>query len=249
MNPNPAPHVPEDPQPIPPVGPAPAVHFGLTVLRVLVLLVLLPALFFPRTTYEPNQSESAPTNGETSLLIPATAAASAETSAGLAAPKAKYGTFNPAPSTNPPSRAHTPAPSIGGPSTSTSDKPPRTESLTWAETGARLKRLLPYLWPSNSIGLQLLALICLLVVVAGRAVNAFVPFKLSEVIDALGKDNARTEVWSPLFWYVGLKFLQGSGGLAAVRDVSFPATHSDWGLGLTLRLGFLGSLGAGDAVF
>lgn len=188
---------------------------------MLVLLVLFPALFFPRTAYEAAQNEPAPSNGETSLLIPSAAAASSETSAGLAAPKAKYGTFNPAPSTAPPSRAHTPAPSIGGPSTSTSDKPARTESLTWGEIGTRLRRLLPYLWPSKSFGLQFLAVICLLIVAVGRAVNAALPWKLSEVITVLGEDDASTKVWNPLLWYVGLKFLQGSGGLAALRDVSF----------------------------
>ncbi|KAF8606276.1 hypothetical protein BDV93DRAFT_489721 [Ceratobasidium sp. AG-I] len=217
--PNPEPHIPEDPQPIPPVGLAPAVHFGLTVLRALILLVLFPALFFPRTAYEAAQTEPSASAGETSLLIPSAAAASAETSAGLAAPKAKYGTFNPAPSTAPPSRAHTPAPSIGGPSTSANDRPARAETLTWAETGTRLRRLLPYLWPSKNYSLQLLAVLCLLIVAVGRAVNAYLPFKLSQVIDVLGKDNASTNVWNPLFWYVGLKFLQGSGGLAAFRDV------------------------------
>jgi hypothetical protein len=213
--------IPEQPYPILPVGYAPAVHFGITVLRALVLLVLFPVLFFPRTAYVASQSSDAPQTGETSLLIPATAAASAETSAGLAAPKAKYGTFNPAPSTAPPSRAQTPAPSIGGPSTSTADKPTRTEPLSWAETGARLKRLAPYLWPSKSYGLQFLAVLCWLIVAVGRAINVAVPFKLGQVVDVLAKDGASSQVWSPLLWYAGLRFLQGSGGLAALRDVSF----------------------------
>lgn len=196
-------------------GLAPVVHFGLTVFRVLVLLVLFPALFFPRTLYEPvEQNGAAAQTAETSLLVPP--AASAESSA-LAAPKAKYGTFNPAPST-PPSRAQTPAPSIGGPSSSSNDRPPRAE-LSWSEIGARLRRLFPYLWPHKSVGLQFLALICLLIVAAGRVINAAIPFKLSEVIDALSKKGARHNVWTPLFWYVGLKFLQGSGGLGALRDV------------------------------
>ncbi|KAG8763174.1 hypothetical protein FRC11_005712 [Ceratobasidium sp. 423] len=220
ISPNPEPHVPETPEPVPAVGIAPAVHFCLTVFRALVLIVLFPTLFFPRTVYEPvvEQNGSAPQNGETSLLIPAAAAASAETSGGLAAPKAKYGTFNATPSTAPPSRAHTPAPSIGGPSSSANDRASRTE-LTWSEIGARLKRLAPYLWPYKSFALQLLAVICLVIVAAGRVINAAIPFKLSEVVEALSHKGARHTVWSPLLWYVGLRFLAGSGGLGALRDL------------------------------
>ncbi|CAE6491833.1 unnamed protein product, partial [Rhizoctonia solani] len=219
IRPDPNPHIPETPTPVPPVGIAPAVHFGLTVFRALVLIVLFPTLFFPRTVYEPvEQNGSGPQNGETSLLIPAAAAASAETSAGLAAPKAKYGTFNAAPSTAPPSRAHTPAPSIGGPSSSANDRTSRTE-LTWSEIGARLKRLAPYLWPHKSFGLQLLAAICLIIVAAGRVINVAIPFKLSEVVEALTHKGARHTVWTPLLWYVGLRFLAGTGGLGALRDL------------------------------
>ncbi|KDN46427.1 hypothetical protein RSAG8_04371, partial [Rhizoctonia solani AG-8 WAC10335] len=219
IRPNPEPHVPETPEPIPAVGIAPAVHFGLTVFRALVLIVLFPTLFFPRTVYEPvEQNGSTSQNGETSLLIPAAAAASAETSAGLAAPKAKYGTFNATPSTAPPSRTHTPAPSIGGPSSSANDRTSRAE-LTWSEIGARLKRLAPYLWPHKNFSLQLLALICLIIVAAGRVINAAIPFKLIEVIEALTHKGARHTVWSPLLWYVGLRFLAGTGGLGALRDL------------------------------
>ncbi|KAG9081599.1 hypothetical protein FS749_007546 [Ceratobasidium sp. UAMH 11750] len=210
--------IPEQPYPIVPVGYAPAVHFGITVLRALVDFVLFAVLFYPRTAYEPTQSSPAPQTAETSLLIPATAT----TSAGLSAPKAKYGTFNPpAPSSGPPSRAQTPAPSIGGPSTSAAaaDKPARTEPLSWSETGARLKRLAPYLWPSNNFSLQLLAVICLLIVALGRVVNAVTPFKLSQVVDVFARGEPRDNIWSPLLWYVGLRFLQSSGGLAALRDI------------------------------
>ncbi|CCO33799.1 ATP-binding cassette sub-family B member 6,mitochondrial [Rhizoctonia solani AG-1 IB] len=216
--PDPNPHVPDGPIELP-VGVTPAVHFGLTVFRVLVLIVLFPTLFFPRTVYEPvEQNGSAPQNGETSLLIPAAAAASAETSAGLAAPKAKYGTFNATPSTAPPSRAHTPAPSIGGPSSSADGRPSRTE-LTWSEIGVRLRRLAPYLWPHKSYGLQLLAVLCLLIVAAGRVINAAIPFKLGDVVEALTHKGTRHTVLSPLLWYVGLRFLAGSGGLGALRDL------------------------------
>ncbi|QRV96609.1 ABC transporter [Ceratobasidium sp. AG-Ba] len=198
---------------LPDRGYAPAVHFGVTVLRALVLTVLFGVLLFPRTAYESAQSQ-APQTAETSLLIPS----AATTSAGLAAPKAKYGTFQSGPSSGPPSRAQTPAPSIGGPSTSAAgaDKPPRTEPLTWSETGSRLRRLLPYLWPSKSFGLQLLAILSLLIVALGRAVAAAVPFSLVWIVNTL---NQGGNVVVPVITYVVLRFLQGNGGLAALRDI------------------------------
>ncbi|KAG9075310.1 hypothetical protein FRC06_010159 [Ceratobasidium sp. 370] len=125
--------IPEQPYPIVPVGYAPAVHFGITVLRALVDFVLFAVLFYPRMAYKPTQSTSALQTANTSLLIPSTAT----TSTGLLAPKAKYGMFNPpASSTAPPSRAHTPAPLMGGPSTSAAaaDKPAHTKWLSWSET-------------------------------------------------------------------------------------------------------------------
>ncbi|KAG8709981.1 hypothetical protein FRC09_000368 [Ceratobasidium sp. 395] len=213
--------IPEQPYPILPVGYAPAVHFGITVLRALADVVLFGVLFYPRMAYESTGSSSSdPQTAETSLLIPA----AATTSTGLSAPKAKYGTFNPpaASSTAPPSRAHTPAPSVGGPSTSAAaadGKPARTEPLSWSETGARLQRLFPYLWPSKNYGLQSLALISLLIVALGRAVNVATPYKLTEIVDVFANDLGRDRIWSPLFWYVGLRFLQSSGGLAALRDI------------------------------
>lgn len=53
---------------------------------------------------------------------------------------------------------------------------------------------------------------------AGRVVNAAVPYTLASVVGSL-EDGAYNALWYYLFGYVGLRFLQGSGGLAALRDV------------------------------
>ncbi len=54
----------------------------------------------------------------------------------------------------------------------------------------------------------------------GRVVNAVMPFALGEVVRIL-EGNSNRSVWPVLFLYVALRFLQGSGGLAALRDVGY----------------------------
>ncbi|CAE6523836.1 unnamed protein product [Rhizoctonia solani] len=218
MHPNPDPHVPETPEPVPPVGIVPAMHFGLTMFRVLVLMVLFPTLFFPCTVHESiERSEPAPQTSETTLLIPAAVATPAQTSTGLAAPSTKYGTFN-GTSTASPSPVPVPTPSAGSPSNPAINLPSPTEP-TWYENGVRLMRLVPYLWPYKSFGLQLLALVCLLILAAGRVVNAATPFQFSAVIDTLAREGASRTVLPPLLWYIGLRFLSAPGGLSAIRSL------------------------------
>ncbi|CAE6522897.1 unnamed protein product [Rhizoctonia solani] len=215
VHPYPGVHIPELPEPAPTFEIAPAVHFGLSVCRVLALIVLFPALFFPRTVYEPVEQNDAPPTGETSLLIPAAVDVPAQTSAGLTAPKTKYGTFN--------GTAASPSPvpasgSSAGPSNPAITIPSPTEP-TWYENGTRLIRLVPYLWPYKSVGLQLLAVLCLIILAAGRAVNALIPFQLSALIDTLSREGASRSVLPPLLWYVGLRFLGAQGGLASIRGL------------------------------
>lgn len=118
------------------------------------------------------------------------------------------------------------------------------ENPTWSELYRRLKRITPYLWPKDSSWLQFLAVrlflslaytlthiilqfLCILVLIVGRLVMVALPLTLGALLDLF-----ETQYWSDpppphprSFWplllgYVGLRFLQGSGGLAALRDVS-----------------------------
>lgn len=163
-----------------------------------------------------------PRAGETPLLTPIV---TTEVSTDLATSKLNYSTF---PVSFPTSPSHTrpPAPGFSDPPV-VNDKPTRIE-LSWSEIGARLKHLWPYLWLYKGIRLKSLVIICFLIIGTGRAMNAVVPFKLGEVIDALNKGNPRNEIWSPLFWYIGLKFLQRPGGLGALRDVSAFHPNGFW---------------------
>ncbi|CAE6458694.1 unnamed protein product [Rhizoctonia solani] len=210
------PVIPETPEPVPSVGVAPILHFGLTVFRALVLAILLATLFSPRIVYEPiEQNVFTPQASETSLLIPAAVAASAQISPGQAASKVKYGTFNEA-SAVPSGNAPAPTPSTSGPASLTIPTPAQP---TWYENGARLMRLISYLWPSKNFGLQLLALLCLLIVTAGRAINAAIPFQFGVLVDTLARPDDPRAFWGPLLWYISLRFLGGSGGLNALRNL------------------------------
>ncbi|KIY66216.1 mitochondrial half-size ABC transporter [Cylindrobasidium torrendii FP15055 ss-10] len=198
-------------------------HFLIPVARVLVLLPLLITVLSPRVVYTPvAQAENGHGHEatESSFLLPPSAAQNASTGL-LAVPglseSTKYGTFrqgrpvSQASSSN--TRPSSPAPSHSttGPKTEVSVEP------SWGETVARLRRLSPYLWPSKSKALQGVAVICLLILVVGRFVNAAVPFILGELVKILQGGSGRSP-WSFLGLYVVLRFLQGSGGLAALRE-------------------------------
>jgi hypothetical protein len=53
----------------------------------------------------------------------------------------------------------------------------------------------------------------------GRAVNLALPLTLGKVVNIL-EGESHQPLWPYLLGYVGLRFLQGSGGLAAIGDVS-----------------------------
>lgn len=74
----------------------------------------------------------------------------------------------------------------------------------------RIKILSPYLWPKNSLMLQIVAGICLVLLAAGRVVNLLVPLYLGKLVSALSKGDSP---WMFLGLFIALKFCQGSGGI------------------------------------
>lgn len=54
----------------------------------------------------------------------------------------------------------------------------------------------------------------------GRVVNFFTPVTLAYVVAIFEEGNNRSP-WPYLLAYIGLRFLQGNGGLAALRDVGY----------------------------
>ncbi|KAK0195216.1 mitochondrial half-size ABC transporter [Armillaria mellea] len=199
------------------------------ILRIIFLLPLLGSLLSPRIVFTPVEAGNGfdePAATESSFLLPPGANANPSTglltapglAPGESGESAKYGTFRPSRSifqrSNPTTRAPTPSPSHKD----TDKKPEVSLDPSWSEIGRRLKRLTPYLWPSKSRTLQALALVCVAILLVGRVVNVAMPFALGELVSILEDRSSDRSPWPVLFLYVALRFLQGSGGLAAIRD-------------------------------
>ena len=59
----------------------------------------------------------------------------------------------------------------------------------------------------------------MLILIFGRFVNVALPYILANLIFVF-EEGVTSPPWLYLFGYVGLRFLQGSGGIAALLDVS-----------------------------
>ncbi|KAG8936275.1 hypothetical protein FRC02_003211 [Tulasnella sp. 418] len=212
--------IPENP-PAPGVILAPFVHFSLAILRLIALSLLYPALTHPVTRYVPSSSLPAVANGNgasvENLETPVR-----ENAGLLAAPQApgrSYGTFLPPPSTTPSIHTVTPAPTELGLHVKPTPRKDTPEDLSWSQAFAKIRKLAPYLWPSKNRWLQFLAFLCMIVLLLGRVVNFVLPFTLKELVDTFDKGTVnQSNPWALLLLYVFLRFLQGSGGLGALRD-------------------------------
>jgi hypothetical protein len=58
------------------------------------------------------------------------------------------------------------------------------DSIGWRRNIQRLRLLLPYIWPTQSLSLQARVVICLLILVVGRVVNIYVPLVYKHIVDA-----------------------------------------------------------------
>ncbi|KAI0315234.1 hypothetical protein OF83DRAFT_1062505 [Amylostereum chailletii] len=202
-----------------PVSLSSLLHLVFPVFRVLLLVPLFFALITPLVSYTAIEaSEAEPTS--TSLLLPPESGATPSTGLATTANGNKYGTFRSNVSAHSqttasgPTRPHTPDPSLVK---AQSKEKELNLDPSWRELGRRLHRITPFLWPSKSRSLQLIATVCVLILVVGRFVNFAMPTVLAELISVFERQDGRSP-WPYLFGYVALKFLQSSGGLAAVRD-------------------------------
>ncbi|KAF4620663.1 hypothetical protein D9613_000572 [Agrocybe pediades] len=207
------------------------IHVILPAFRVLLLALLLVGLITPRVTYSSIQSyddlettDVEPT--DSSFLLPPSAAA--QPSEGLApvsghnGESSKYGTFRTTRSTlqssAPATRAATPAPStVNGREGKSDSKPEVSFEPSWGEIWRRIRRISPYLWPKDSPSLQFLAVLCIIILLIGRAINLVMPLTLAKLVTIL-EGNSIGSPWPYIFAYAGFRFLQGSGGLSAMRD-------------------------------
>jgi len=83
---------------------------------------------------------------------------------------------------------------------------------TWNGLKYKLGLLLPNVWPSKSIPLQIRVFACLLILVAGRIVNPYVPIYSKKIVNSLSEGSAWGVVAGQVVVYTALRYLQGSGG-------------------------------------
>jgi len=65
----------------------------------------------------------------------------------------------------------------------------------------------------------------MVILLIGRVINGILPFALGELTRIFEGQSTRSP-WTVLGLFVALRFLQGSGGLNALRDVSQHAIKS-----------------------
>ncbi|KAI3483769.1 hypothetical protein L1887_53359 [Cichorium endivia] len=97
-----------------------------------------------------------------------------------------------------------------GLSVATAPPPPTFSTFLY-----RIRFLFPYLWPSKSAHLQLIAVACVGLLFSARVVNFFTPLALGKLVEDLSQGASP---WADVAIYAFLKMLQGQGSLLTVMQ-------------------------------
>ncbi|GAA5920931.1 hypothetical protein JCM1841_003629 [Sporobolomyces salmonicolor] len=172
-----------DPEVDPVSAVLPVMHLGILAFRILALTALLlaqtPLLY--RSAYCPCSSSL---SERTSLLSPG-------------AQRNGYSAIPTSPSIPSPLRATKPP----------SNRPPDPKSLSILTLFSRVQMLFPYLWPSKSLSLQILAMICFALMLVRRYVNVVAPIFFGRIISDL---SAGRPPYRNVAIYVAASFFQDS---------------------------------------
>ena len=77
------------------------------------------------------------------------------------------------------------------------------------------RTILPFIWPKNSIALQIKIIVCFLLMICCRIMNLLVPIYAKKVVDQL---NKQVFCWDLILALFGLKMLQGNGIFDTLRS-------------------------------
>ena len=90
-----------------------------------------------------------------------------------------------------------------------------TTGSTWSGFWLKLRRLLPYMWPSDNPWLQLRVVFCVLLLISVRVINVLVPIYYKKIVDTFSYvDDQKLEEgwpWHFVVIWISLKLLQGGG--------------------------------------
>jgi ATP-binding cassette, subfamily B, vacuolar membrane transporter HMT1/ACLQ len=107
-------------------------------------------------------------------------------------------------------------------------RPTTAQARSWWEYLRGYSLFFPYLWPSTSVRLQLIVVVCFALVLAQRLMNLLVPYQIGLVTDLLAGDDddkhgvpGKPEMpWVQIFLLILYKSVQGTSGLlGAARSV------------------------------
>ncbi|KAK4051664.1 ATP-binding cassette-type vacuolar membrane transporter Hmt1 [Microbotryomycetes sp. JL221] len=170
------------------------IELAVVIVRAVALLMLLlfqlPILY--KSDYVPASSLERSTSERSPLLAAAAASNGRATRYGSNEDESK-----PAPS---PLRASRPP----------NNRPPDPKSLSLLTLFTRVKTLFPYLWPSRSFSLQVLAVICIGLMFLKRFVNVLVPILFGRIISDL---SAGRSPYQNIVFYSIASFLRSSNNM------------------------------------
>ncbi|PBP27904.1 heavy metal tolerance protein precursor [Diplocarpon rosae] len=197
-----------------------AVQLTIDIARVIILLALFGfyiVFSLERIHTRRSESQRASFDEQTPLLVGGQANANGHVHG--------HGTISHGAS--PEAGAGARAPHLNGPSHKSSEepafyKPTVQPNKTWYEYLRGYSLFFPYLWPSRSLRLQAVVLLCFTLVVLQRIVNIAVPIQLGRLTNQLANRDGTSPgmPWLSISLLIGFKFLQGTGGiLGAIRSV------------------------------
>ncbi|CAI6347440.1 unnamed protein product [Macrosiphum euphorbiae] len=92
------------------------------------------------------------------------------------------------------------------------------EISTWKNMIRKVKMIAPFVWPKKSVALQLRVVACIILVIAGRVANVYVPLYSAKIVDSLTAIPLVFR-WDLIFTYIGIKFLQGGLGMGFLNNL------------------------------
>ncbi|ORY63914.1 uncharacterized protein BCR38DRAFT_433448 [Pseudomassariella vexata] len=160
---------------------------GLSLARIVVLVLMITLLV--RRQYELRNPEKGSAGEQESLLGNTDASANG------------YGAAN-----------------TNGNATKREVKKPRDPQRSgWFDYIAGFRILFPYLWPADSRLHQATVVVCLILLIAQRVINFYVPIQLGVLVDSLGYGRVP---YKEIVLYVVFRGLQGQqGAIGAARSV------------------------------
>ena len=94
-------------------------------------------------------------------------------------------------------------------------RPDKIPSKSWWEYIRGYSLFFPYLWPANSLRLQLTVVVCFVLVLLARVVNVLVPLQVKVITNELSGENGHQAgvPWGSICLFIFYRLLQGSNGL------------------------------------